>query len=91
MVERTRDPKRRAEREAELETPPFPLALEYLWRTFIRLSSRRGSNGFGINPISWSEIDAFVRNSQLTLAPWEIEIIEMLDDLFRAEQGKAKE
>jgi hypothetical protein len=67
------------------------MALQYLWNAFIRLSSRRGSNGFGINPISWSEIDAFVRNSRVNLAPWEVEIIEMLDDLFRAEQAKAKE
>jgi hypothetical protein len=65
--------------------------LQYLWIAFIRLSSRRGSNGFGINPISWPEIDAFVRNSRVRLAPWEVEIIEMLDDLFRAEQGKPKD
>jgi hypothetical protein len=67
------------------------MALQYLWIAFIRLSARRGSNGFGINPISWSEIDAFVRNSRTALAPWEVEIIEMLDDLFRAEQAKPKD
>lgn len=67
------------------------MALMHVWRMFLRLSSRRGSNGFGVNPISWSEIDAFVRNSRVKVAPWEIEVIEMLDDLFRAEQAKPKD
>ena len=63
----------------------------HLWRIFHRLNARRGSNGFGINPISWGEIDAFVRTSGITLAPWEVEIVEMLDDLFRIEQSKKKD
>lgn len=68
------------------------MAVLHIWQIFIRLSSRRGSNGFGgINPISWPDLDAFVRHSRVTLAPWEVAIIEMLDDLFRAEQAKAKE
>lgn len=64
--------------------PPIPKALVYLWRAFHRLSRRRGGNGIGANPISWSEIDAFVRNTRIRLAPWEIEVIEALDDLFLA-------
>lgn len=67
------------------------MAVMHLWRIFHRLSARRGSNGFGINPISWTDVDAFVRHSRVTLAPWEVEIIEMLDDLFRVEQGKARD
>jgi hypothetical protein len=63
--------------------------LDYLWRAFHRLSGRRGSNGFGPSPISWADIDAFVRYSKMRLAPWEVEIIEMLDDLWRNEQAKA--
>lgn len=63
------------------------MALNYLWRAFQRLHTRRGSNGFGPNPISWPEIDAFVRHSKFELAPWEIEIIETLDDLYRASQA----
>jgi hypothetical protein len=59
----------------------------YLWRAFNRIRRRVGSNGFGANPISWPDIDAFCRHSRFHLAPWEIEIIEMLDDLYLTEQA----
>lgn len=75
---------RRAEIEATLECPPLPDALAYLWVAFCRLSARRTS-GFSINPISWSELDAFIRLTGVRLSPWEIRIIEELDDLFRRE------
>lgn len=43
---------------------------------------RRKGGGFGLSPIEWPDIDAFVRNSQFNLAPWEIEVVEDLDDMF---------
>jgi hypothetical protein len=91
LLSRTSNPERRAEREAELACPPFPQPLAYIWIAFVRLSARRGSNGFSFNPISWPDIDAFVRHSGMRLAPWEIRLIEELDDLFRAEHAKPKE
>jgi len=72
----------RAEWEAELYGNPCPAAMAYLWRIFNRLRRRVGGNGFGANPISWPDLDAFVRYSRINLAPWEIEVIEDLDDLF---------
>lgn len=39
-------------------------------------------------PISWADIDAFSRFGGLRLTPWEIEIIETLDDLFIANTTK---
>ncbi len=85
LIQRSRKPEKRAEYEADLACPPLPPSLIYLWNTFNRLSSRRSSNGFGVNPISWADIDAFVRHSKFALAPWEIETIEDLDRLFLAE------
>lgn len=90
LLERTQRPKRRAELEADLECPPFPMAMLYLWSVFARLHARRGSNGFGLNPIGWAEIDAYQRLAQSRLAPWEVRIIEDLDDLFLQSQRKAK-
>jgi hypothetical protein len=90
LIARTRNPERLAEREAELECPPFPEALAYIWSAFCRLSARR-SVGFSINPISWPDIDAFVRHSKMPLAPWEIRLIEELDDLFRQEHSKPRD
>lgn len=88
LVERTRNVQRRAEAEAKLQCPPRPRALDYLWRAFWRLRRRKGSNGFALSPIEWPDIDAFLRHSQMTLSPWEIEIIEDLDDLFLKDRSK---
>jgi len=81
-VDRARTDDRRAELAAELAVPPLPRELDYLWRAFWRLAARRQSTGFGLARISWMEIDAFVRLSGLRLAPWEIELIEEIDDLY---------
>ena len=71
-----------AEVEAELTLPEFPKALAYLWRAYLRLR-RRAPGGFsGPQPVSWLEIDAFARRSGLALAPWEIELIEALDNIY---------
>ena len=41
------------------------------------------AGGFsGPQPIGWQDIDAFVRLSGVSLAPWEIELLEQLDDIF---------
>jgi len=84
LVKRTRNEARRAEYESELQCPPLPAALEYLWTSFCRLHARRGGNGFSVSPISWGEIEVFTRLSGTRLAPWEVRMIEELDDLFRA-------
>lgn len=89
VLKRTKSAKKRAECEAELALPPFPMPLLYVWKAFQRLDRRRGSNGFSHNPISWPEIDAFVRNSKVDLRPWEISLIEDLDDLYRSEMAQA--
>lgn len=83
--------KRIAELENELALPPIPAAVVYLWATFIRLHNRRGSNGMGPNPITWADIESFMRLSGVSLAPWEIEIIEDLDGVFFAQQAKKTE
>ncbi len=69
--------------------PPFPRVLAYLWRVFIRLHSRRGSNGFGANPITFADIEAFIRLSGTRLVPWEVEVIEELDNLYRMALAQA--
>lgn len=88
---RSKDASRRAEYEAELACPPLPMALLYLWSAFLRLSNRRGAGGFGVNPISYGEIEAFCRLSGQRFAPWEIRLIEELDQMFMVEQSKARE
>jgi hypothetical protein len=85
LLRRAKTPERRAKLEAELEQPPFPDPLAYLWNAFIRLSNRRPV-GFAEGLIPWSEMDAFQRVSGLRLTPWEIRVIEMLDAMFVSEK-----
>lgn len=69
--------------------PPLPMALAYLWQTYRRLR-RRKSSGFGPGPIEWPDIDAFLRLSGVSLAPWEIEVIEEIDDVFLRSVAEAQ-
>jgi hypothetical protein len=80
-----------AQLEEELAAPPLPRALTYLWLAYWRLRRRKGGSGFGPSPIEWPDIDAFVRYSGMRLRPWELEVIEMLDDLYLVEQGRRAE
>lgn len=76
-----------AELEAELATPPFPEALRHVWDIWARLRRRKAPAQSGPSPVEWPDIDAFVRRAQRRLAPWEIELIEELDDLYLAKQS----
>lgn len=84
LLGRARRPERRAELEAELAVPPYPEPLAYLWLAFNRMRRRKGSNGFGIVPLDWADFDGFARLTGFAFAPWEIAILEDLDDLFLA-------
>jgi hypothetical protein len=65
-----------------LETPPFPVALRYLWDVYHRIRGRKAPGFNGPSPIEWPDMDAFCRLSGARLAPWEIELIETIDDIF---------
>lgn len=90
LLERTHRPERRAELQAELRCPPCPALTQYLWATFLRLSNRRGSSGFGPLPISWSELRAFMDITGRRFAAWELDMIEALDVLYLNEATKVK-
>lgn len=47
---------------------------------FLDLSRTRGSSGFGINPITYLEIDAYNRLMQLQLSPEEIYLLRVADE-----------
>jgi hypothetical protein len=81
-VKRTRNAKRRAGYEAELEAPDFPIPLMYLWQAYHRIRRRKGGNGFGVMPLEWPDIDGFNRLTGMAFAPWEVGMIERLDDAF---------
>ncbi len=66
--------------EAELRMPAFPQPLAYLWRAYLRLRRRTAGGFSGPEPVSWPALEAFAR--LFDLAPWEIELIETLDDIY---------
>lgn len=89
QLKRARTPERRAELGAELALPPFPEALRYLWNAFTRMRRRVNGNGTAMPRITLLDLDAFIRLSGLRLLPWEIELIERLDDLLMASMNES--
>lgn len=69
-------------RKLDENAPKLPREMRYLWRTFLSLHRARGSNGFGPNAITWSEMDAYCRLTGTALDPWEVEAIRALDEAF---------
>lgn len=67
----------------EYQNPPeLPKELEYLWEWFCELNEGRGSNGFAISPLSYTEILNWCHLSHSKMDPWEIKLIKKLDKLF---------
>jgi hypothetical protein len=71
--------------------PEFPMPLMYLWSAYNRIRRRKGGNGFGAVPIEWSDIDAFNRLSGMALVPWEVAMLERLDDAFLMAMAAAQQ
>lgn len=69
-------------RKIEDNSPVLPREARYLWTTFVSLHRARTSSGFGPNPITWTEIDAYCRLNGTALDPWEVEAVRALDDTY---------
>jgi hypothetical protein len=87
------------DKPAELENlVELPQSMYDVWRFFIELNNARGSNGFGVNPLSYVEIDAYFRLQQIVPEVWEVSTIKKLDNIAleayaeqaKKEQAKAK-
>ena len=53
----------------------------YLFNWFLELDAGRGGNGFGLNPLSYTEIQAWAALTRVGLAPWEVETIKRVDSV----------
>ncbi|WP_425349438.1 MULTISPECIES: phage tail assembly chaperone [Mesorhizobium] len=88
-MERTRRPEQRARYEAELQLPRMPVEVAYVWAMFWRLRNRvRNVNTH--QPITWDDIYKYRDLVMAHIGPFEIELIELLDDLFLKAQAEAK-
>jgi hypothetical protein len=76
---------------SELDGPDCPEPLEYVWLWFRALSYRRGSNGWGPNPLGWPEIEAWARMQGVTLTPFEFDCLEALEGAYFRTRPKPKQ
>ena len=72
---------------AEPSSPP--IGAEHIWVWFWEVALTRGSNGFAPNPLSPIDIWAWSQLNGLTLRPWEVRALHMLDQAFLKEQSKS--
>lgn len=79
---------RTGKREEALDADPCPEPVRYLWQAFCEISATRGNNGFGPNPLSWSEIEAWARLDGRILFQFERTALLMLDRVFLEMAGK---
>lgn len=81
-AERKSHAPRIAELTEKLATPPFPKALEYLWAIYRRLRRRKAAGMEGVAPIEWADLGGFARLAGFDISPWEVELIERVDDAY---------
>jgi hypothetical protein len=76
----------------ELVAPPLPDGFGYLVLWFNELHRRRQSGPNGPQPLVWSEIESWARQTGRTLSQWELRVLTTLDDAyFAATFGAAAE
>lgn len=63
----------------DLNAYPIPLELQYLYGWFCDLSSSRGSNGYGPNPLNPSAIRDWSEMTGHRVNPWEFETLRAMD------------
>lgn len=78
-------------RQPELDGPELPLDVAHIWRWFVEIAAGRGSNGWGPNPISYLDIDAWARLTGTIMRPTEVRAIVLVDQTWRGQVSKAQE
>jgi len=67
-----------------------PSELAHVWVWFLELNAARGGNGYGPNPISYSEIAAWGKLMGERVRRHEARLLRQLDLLFLAEAADGK-
>ena len=58
----------------------LPQSCYFVWKWFTELHTARGSNGFGLNPISYTEIKSYFDLIDIQPEEWEVNLIKALDN-----------
>jgi hypothetical protein len=62
------------------DAPDIPVGCEYLWQWFLRLNKLRPPAMDGAVAIPETEIRAYFQNREIVPTPWELSVIERLDN-----------
>jgi hypothetical protein len=62
--------------------PDMPEEYAFAWQAWSEINNARSNNGYGPNPISFSEIKAYVDLTGTPLLPYEIKGIRVVDTAF---------
>jgi hypothetical protein len=57
----------------------LPESCYSVWKWFLDLHNARSSNGFGVNPISYTEIKSYFDLIEIKPEDWELELLKKLD------------
>ena len=74
----------------------LPYSYYYVWKAFIELDGSRSSNGFGVNPIPYSEIYSYSKLNNIEFDEWELIALKKFDSVVlkmyadRAEKERNK-
>lgn len=82
--EMLKDIERRSNTVIEDLKPPceFPNLLSHIWAAFLRLNKTRKGGFSGPEPISYTEIKAYIELSNHSLDSWEVDAIIELDQIY---------
>ena len=69
----------------------FPTDMMYQWKYFIDLHNKRTSNGFSVNPITYTDMCSYFSLINYNPEEWEIDLINSLDQVFLEFQQKQQE
>lgn len=60
-----------------------PEGFEWYLPAFFEVTRSRGSNGYSPDPLSWTELLAWMTVNRLELSPWETDLLMALDVTWR--------
>lgn len=72
----------------KLKQAELPELLEHCWQDFLELNNTRSSNGFGLNAITFTEIDCWKRLLSKPITTHDIEVIKAIDNVYLSYQAE---
>jgi hypothetical protein len=82
---------RKPQQLEELTSVQCPDVLRPMWNIFLRIAKKRKSNGFGPEYLSDEQIETWFRLRGRKLHPWQLELLDKLDEVFMKHYAKRQD